>query len=251
MTLEIELPPPYRVIRYGDIGSTSDEAKRLAEAGAEHGTLVWAASQSRGRGRRGNAWRSPPGNLYVSLVLRPDCAPAQALQLSFVASLALADAISAFVPPSAEVTCKWPNDVFLNHRKTAGLLLESSTSGSGSLDWLVIGMGVNIAHAPDDVSQQATSLEEEGCAPLAAGRLLETFCSCFAQRYDDWREAGFAPQREAWLRRAEGRNGPVRVNLEGESFTGRFVDIDETGALIVDTENSGRRVVTAGEVFTL
>lgn len=251
MTLKVavDLPPPFRVIRYDDIGSTSDEAKRLAEAGADHGTLVWAVSQSRGRGRRGNAWHSPPGNLYVSLMLRPDCAPAQALQLSFVASLALADAIAAFAPPGAEVTCKWPNDVFLNHRKTAGLLLESSTSGGAALDWLVIGMGVNIVSAPSDVAQPVTSLAEEGCSGLTPDSLLESFCSYFAGRYEQWLADGFTAQREAWLQRAEGRGGPVTVNLEGESFVGLFVDIDESGALIVDTASAGRRVVTAGEVF--
>ncbi|MFP6730951.1 MAG: biotin--[acetyl-CoA-carboxylase] ligase [Alphaproteobacteria bacterium] len=251
MILEIDLSPPFRVIRFDDIGSTSDEAKQLAEAGAAHGTLVWAASQSQGRGRRGNSWHSPPGNLYVSLVLRPDCVPAQAMQLTFVASLALADTIAAFAPASAEVTCKWPNDVFINHQKTAGLLLESSTSGGAGLDWLVIGMGVNIAHAPDDVSQPVTSLEAEGCTDLTPGRLLEAFCACFTEHYKQWLDDGFASQREAWLLRAEGRGGPVTVNLEGESFAGRFVDLDETGALIVDTVNSGRRVVTAGEVFIL
>ena len=138
MTLEDELPAAYRLLRYDEIDSTSDEAKTLAEAGAEHGVVVWAASQRKGRGRRGNDWQSPPGNLYASLLLRPDRTPAQALQLSFVASLALADAITAVVPARCVVTCKWPNDVFLNHRKTAGLLLESSTSGDGVLDWLVI-----------------------------------------------------------------------------------------------------------------
>ncbi len=250
MTLEGELPAAYRLLRYDEIDSTSDEAKKLAEAGAEHGVVVWAASQRKGRGRRGNHWRSPPGNLYASLLLRPDRAPAQALQLSFVASLALADAITAVAPASCVVTCKWPNDVFLNHRKTAGLLLESSTSGDGVLDWLVIGMGVNIAHAPDDLTPPVTSLHDEGCGGLTAGELLIGFCACFSQRYDDWLDGGFAPQREAWLLRAEGRDGPVTVNLEGESFVGRFVDIDESGALVVETPGSGRRVVTAGEVFT-
>ncbi len=249
MTLETELPAAYRLLRYDEIDSTSDEAKKLAEAGAEHGVVVWAASQRKGRGRRGNHWRSPPGNLYASLLLRPDRAPAQALQLSFVASLALADAITAVAPASCVVTCKWPNDVFLNHRKTAGLLLESSTSGDGVLDWLVIGMGVNIASAPGDLARPATALHDEGCAGLTPDRLLISYCAYFAERYDQWLTRGFAPQREAWLSRAEGRDGPVTVNLEGESFHGRFIGMDETGALIVETPDAGRRVVTAGEVF--
>lgn len=249
MTPETVLPPAYRLVRYDEVGSTSDEAKTLAESGAEHGVVVWAASQRRGRGRRGNAWRSPPGNLYASLLLRPDRTPAQACQLSFVASLALAEAIGAIVPEGRVVTCKWPNDILINHRKVAGLLLESSTTGGGTLDWLVIGLGVNIANAPSDLTRPVTSLHDEGCAHLTAGQLLEAFCAGFSARYDDWLTRGFAPLREAWLMRAEGRCGPVTVNLEGESFGGRFVDIDETGALIVEIPGAGRRVVTAGEVF--
>lgn len=249
MTPEIPLPPGFSLKRYDDVMSTSDEAKRLAEAGAEHGLVVWAASQSKGRGRRGNAWASPPGNLYVSLLLRPERTPAQAMQLSFVAALALSDAIGNLVPASAVVTCKWPNDVLVNHRKVAGLLLESSTTKAQALDWLVIGMGVNIASAPGDLARPATALHDEGCAGLTPDRLLISYCAYFAERYDQWLTRGFAPQREAWLSRAEGRDGPVTVNLEGESFHGRFIGMDETGALIVETPDAGRRVVTAGEVF--
>ena len=249
MTGEVQLPAGYRLLRHGEVDSTSDQAKRLAEAGAAHGAVVWAASQRKGRGRRGNAWQSPPGNLYASLLLRPERSPAKALQLSFVTALALADAIAAMVPPRAVVTCKWPNDVFLNHRKLAGLLLESSTGENGALDWLVIGLGVNIVTAPGDLARPATSLHGEGCAGLTAGYVLSAFCACFSARYDDWLARGFAPQREAWLGLAEGIDGPVTVNLEGETFGGRFVDIDGTGALIVETDGQGRRVVTSGEVF--
>lgn len=249
MTTPVALPPGYRLLRFGDIDSTSDEAKTLADAGAEHGVIVWAKSQRKGRGRRGNDWQSPPGNLYASLLLRPDRPAAQAMQLSFVASLALADAIDAVAPDGCVVTCKWPNDVFLNHRKVAGLLLESSTTGDGALDWLVIGMGVNIVSAPDDLSRPATSLWSEGVIETTVEELLADFCTAFTERYDHWLIDGFAPQRDAWLTRAEGRGGPVTVNLEGESFHGRFIDMDETGALIVETAGAGRRVVTAGEVF--
>ena len=245
----MQLPPAFRLMRFDDVGSTSDEAKQLAEAGAAHGTVVWAKSQSKGRGRRGKNWASPPGNLYVSMLLRPERTPAQAMQLSFVASLALSDAIGAVVPPRCEVTCKWPNDVFVNHRKVAGLLLESSTTMAETLDWLVIGMGVNIASAPDNLARPVTALHDEGCERLTAGELLQAYCARFAARYDHWLQGGFAPQRAAWLMRAEGRDGPVTVNLEGESFQGRFIDMDETGALIVEIPGAGRRVVTAGEVF--
>lgn len=249
MTLEANLPPAYRLVVFDEVDSTNDEAKRLAEAGAGDGTLVWAEAQRRGRGRRGAEWLSPPGNLYVSLVLRPDCAPVEALQLSFAASLALVGGLSALVPPLAEVTCKWPNDVLLNHRKVAGLLLESSTTTDDRLDWLVLGMGVNVASAPRDLPYPATSLHAEGCGPVTAAEVLEGFSRHFLTWVNTWLDDGFAPLRDAWLLRAEGKDDEITVNLEGESFSGRFVDIDAAGALIVETAGKGRRVVTAGDVF--
>ena len=253
MTRTADLPPAYELVVLDAVDSTNDEAKRRAEAGAEDGTLIWAESQTKGRGRRGNQWQSPAGNLYMSLVLRPDCPAAEALQLSFVASLALADALGGLLPPLSEVTCKWPNDVYLNRRKVAGLLLESSTTGGttsgGVLDWLVLGMGVNVSSAPTDLSPAATSLHGEGAGPVTPVQVLEGFSRHFLTRFNQWLDDGFGPLREAWLYRAEGKGGEVTVNLENETFSGRFVDIDQSGALVVEMTDSGRRVVTAGDVF--
>ncbi len=249
MTLEADLPPAYELVVLDAVDSTNDEAKRRAEAGAKGGTLIWAQSQTKGRGRRGNRWVSPTGNLYMSLVLRPDCPASEALQLSFVASLALADALGSLLPPLAEVTCKWPNDVFLNGRKVAGLLLESATTSGAELDWLVLGIGVNVGSTPSDLAARATSLDGEGAGEVTPAQVLKVFCRHFLTRFDQWREDGFLPLREAWLYRAEGKDGKVTVKLENETFSGRFVDIDQSGALVVEMADSGRRVVTAGDVF--
>src|SRR6266436_1207365 len=105
------LPDGYRLKRYEVVGSTNDEAKALARAGTPEGTLVWAAAQTAGRGRRGRAWQSPPGNLYLSLVLRPDGPAARAPQLGFVAALALGDALDQLAGPGLQLRYKWPNDL--------------------------------------------------------------------------------------------------------------------------------------------
>ena len=102
----VDLPPAYRLVRLDRVGSTNDEAKRLAREGAEDGTLVWATEQTAGRGRRGRIWASPPGNLYLSLVLRPEGSPAQAAQLSFVAALGLGEALGTLAPPLVELRYK-------------------------------------------------------------------------------------------------------------------------------------------------
>lgn len=243
------LPPAYRLIVLDEVDSTNDEAKRLAEEGAEDGTLVWAKSQRQGRGRRGNDWESPPGNLYFSLVLRPECAPLVAAQLSFVAGLGLSNALGTVLPALSEISFKWPNDVLLNDRKVAGILLESATTGRDRLDWLVLGVGVNVTSAPEGTTFPATSLRAEGCGPVSAAEILEAFGRHFLSWVNRWLDDGFAPLREVWLREAKGVGEAVTVNLASESFDGIFADLDADGALLVDLADGSRRKVTAGEIY--
>lgn len=240
------LPEGFRLLRYDTLGSTNDEARRLAEAGAAPWTLIWARSQSAGRGRRQRAWVSPPGNLYASLILRPDTGAGTAAQLGFVAALALGDAISSQLP-KLEPRYKWPNDVLVAGAKLAGILLESSAAPGGAVDWLVIGMGVNVTSHPPGTAYPATSLAAHGAVP-ALEALLERIAAALQSWEARWRRDGFGPVRQAWLGRAEGLGGPIGVRLEGESLTGRFVDLDGDGALLIETE-AGRRRIAAGEVF--
>lgn len=242
------LPDFYRLIRFETIGSTNDEAKHLAYAGAQEGTLVWAEAQSAGRGRRGRAWLSPPGNLYLSLLLRPDGPAPIAAQLGFVASLALADAIEPILPPGHALRLKWPNDVLLDGRKLAGLLLESETAAGEGVAFVVIGIGVNLAAAPAETEFPATSLAAAGLPGVAPGVLLEAFAHHFEGRYRNWRAEGFAAVRAAWLARASGIGEPVRVRLDRATLFGRFLDLDDEGALLLEAAD-GRRRIAAGEIF--
>src|SRR5436309_2331589 len=170
-----KLPEGFRLCRYEVVGSTNDEAKALARAGAADGTLVWAGEQSAGRGRRGRAWASPPGNLYLSLVLRPAAPPSRVAQLGFGAALGLGDALAALAGSALRPRYKWPNDLLADGRKLAGILLESETSASDRVDFVVVGIGVNILSAPADVEFPATSLAAQGIAGITPARLLEGF----------------------------------------------------------------------------
>lgn len=243
------LPPAYRLIRLGDVDGTNAEAIRRAEAGAEEGTLIQAERQTAGRGRRGRAWDSPSGNLYMSLILRPDQPVVEAVLLSFVAAVSLSDALAGLLPPMIEITHKWPNDVLVNRHKVAGILLESSARESGALDWLVIGVGVNVEHFPDDTEYPATSLRHEGAEDVSPDTVMEAFTRHFLRWTDAWREDGFAPIRTAWLARAQGIGEAVRVRLGTETFGGTFVDLDADGALLVEMADGVTRRVTAGDVF--
>ena len=242
------LPEGFRLHRYETLGSTNDEAKALARAGAPEGTLVWAGEQTAGRGRRGRIWLSPPGNLYLSLVMRPAGAPSRAAQLGFVAALGLGDALAALAGPALHLRYKWPNDLLANGRKFAGILLESETSANDSVDFVVVGIGVNIVCAPGDVEFPATSLAAEGVAGVTPPVLLEGFARHFEGWARRWGEAGFAPLRMAWLARASGLGERVRVRLERSTLFGRFLDLDDDGALVLDAAE-GRRRIAAGEVF--
>jgi BirA family transcriptional regulator, biotin operon repressor / biotin---[acetyl-CoA-carboxylase] ligase len=238
----------YRLLRHDSIGSTNDEAKALAHAGAAEGTLVWAGEQTNGRGRRGRLWLSPPGNLYLSLIMRPAVAPARAAQLGFVAALALADGIGALCGPGIEIRCKWPNDILAAGRKLAGILLESEIADNDMIDFVVIGTGANLVSYPSDVEYPATSLAVQGFAGIAPEQLLQAYVQRFDSWARIWREEGFAPIREAWLARAAGLGEEIQVRLERTTLFGRFLDLDEDGSLVIETTN-GRRRIAAGEVF--
>jgi BirA family transcriptional regulator, biotin operon repressor / biotin---[acetyl-CoA-carboxylase] ligase len=244
----LRLPPAFRLVALASVGSTNEEARRLAREGAEDGTIVWAREQSSGRGRRGRGWSSPPGNLYCSLVLRPDCPPGEAAQLGFIAALAVGETCGGFVPPLVELHHKWPNDVLLGGRKVSGILLESESDAAGALDWLVLGVGINVASAPEGTEFPATSLHAEGAGDIPVEPVLEAFSRHFLSWVDRWLADGFPPVRAAWKRRAWRLGEEIVARLPNEEVRGRFEDLDETGALVLSTA-AGRRRITAGEVF--
>lgn len=246
------LPPAYRLVARDSVASTNAEAARLAADGAEDGTLVWARQQTAGRGRHGRDWDSPPGNLYLSLVLRPECPVNRAAQLGFAAALAVGDAVGSVGPALLEITYKWPNDVLLNDRKVAGILLESRTDSGGSLDWLVLGVGVNVASHPKEARTPATDLRFEGAPPAVdAVDVLESFARHFMAWTNRWLDDGFAPLRRAWLNHAHALGEEIEARLPRETLRGTFRDIDEHGALVLEHRDGTRRVVTAGDIYDL
>jgi len=244
------LPPAYRLVALPEIDSTNLEAKRLAAAGAEDGTLVWARRQTGGYGRQGRAWASEPGNLFLSLIVRPDCSLAEAAQFSFVTAVALGDAFGSVAPPLVEIGYKWPNDVLLNGRKAAGILLESKAGADQRLEWLVIGVGANVASFPAETRLPATSLHFEGCpASVTAVDLLEAFARHLLSWVNLWLDDGFAPVREAWLRHARGRGEEIEVRLPRETLKGVFQDLDGSGTLVLRLADGSLRRIAAGEVY--
>jgi BirA family biotin operon repressor/biotin-[acetyl-CoA-carboxylase] ligase len=241
------LPPGYRLVQHPVIDSTNDEAKRLARAGAADRTVVWALEQTGGYGRRGRPWHSPPGNCYLSLILRPRAAVERAAQLGFVAALAVGGALDALIPGLSGLRYKWPNDVLLGGRKLCGILLEAETGEQAGPFSIVVGIGANLVTSPADAEFPATSLAEQGLPKIAPESMLAALVAQFERWRCSWEKAGFTPIRAAWRERAM-LGEPIRVRLERLTLHGRLVDIDGEGALLLDEAGQRRRIL-AGEVF--
>jgi len=231
---------------FATLGSTNAEALAHARAGERGPLWISADRQIVGRGRRGSVWASPPGNLYATLLLTELCAPVLAPQLSFVAGLAVHDAVAWRAPLTAPLKLKWPNDLLLAGEKLAGLLIESESRPFA----VAIGIGVNCLTHPDDTVYPATDLRSNDVAVTPLD-LLSDLAGAMRHRLDQWQiGAGFASIRADWLSRAAGLGAPIKVRLPERQLDGIFEGIDESGQLLLATGTS-TQTIAAGEVFAL
>ena len=228
------------VRHYDSIGSTNDEARRLAQEGAPHGTVVHADEQTAGRGRLLRAWFSPPGNLYMSILLRLDVPLQRMAELGFVAALAVAETVEALLPKRLRPLLKWPNDVLVEEAKISGILLEMEG------DAAILGIGLNVLEAPSGGRYKTTTLVANGgiaSVDTARDILLERFGRLLAQ----WQQEGFAAIRVAWLARSYPLGHTVRVTVRDATREGMFAGLGEDGALLLETASGVERVL-AGDV---
>ena len=243
------LPAGWSLAAYDTIDSTNAEARRRAEAGAPHGTVVQARAQSAGRGRYRRPWVSEAGNLYCSVVLRPDCPAAQAGQLSFLVALAGAAAVEELAP-ACRVQLKWPNDLLAGNDKFGGVLIEMSGDADGPCR-AVVGMGLNVcmpAEAAAVIDQPWTDLAAlAGGAPPSRSLLLATVLGRVLPLLAGYGGAGFAPWQARWEALDAFAGAPVQV-LAGETrLAGTARGVDERGALRLETP-TGLRPIHGGEV---
>jgi BirA family biotin operon repressor/biotin-[acetyl-CoA-carboxylase] ligase len=236
----------FRLIACDQIDSTSAEALRRARGGEPGPLWITARVQSAGRGRRGRSWASPAGNLYATLLLTNPSPPQVAAQLSFVAALALHDAVAEVAGAIApHVGLKWPNDMLCHGAKLAGILVE----GEGTPLATAIGLGVNCTHHPKGTDYPATDLAAEG-AVASPERVFSVLSATMLQRLRQWdRGEGFAAIRAAWLARATGLGRDIRVRLADREVTGRFDTLDLSGRLILSLSDGSLETIAAGDVF--
>lgn len=236
------LPAGWRLEVHASLPSTSSLLVRRAEAGEAEGLAILALEQTAGRGRAGRGWASPPGNLHLSVLLRPGGPAREAPQWGLLAGVALAEAAAEIAPDPAALRLKWPNDLLRGGAKCAGILAESALAPDGGLAWLALGIGVNLAHAP--------ALPDRATATLDAAESAEPFAARLLARLDHWRAVrqarGFGPVRDAWCR--HGPRPGETLTLRDLPGTGLFAGLAEDGSLLLEIDGT-RRAVAAGEVL--
>jgi len=260
------------LVALATVGSTNEEATSRARKGQRGPLWITAEAQTKGRGRLGRSWNSPPGNLYASLLLSDPSPTEHAPELAFVTALALRDAIVAEAPALAPLLgFKWPNDLLLAGEKCAGILIEGEVWPGKSVS-VVIGIGANCAHHPpvasDDAADAAktarprsapfggyavlfpaTDLHAHGAA-VTPEQLFARLSATMLARIAQWNSgSGFTAILGNWLTSAHGLGEEIRVRQGGSDKTGRFVGLDQMGRLMLEHPGGGVEKISAGDVF--
>lgn len=234
----------YRLEAFDSVGSTNTEAVARIKAGEQGPLWLVTGHQTAGRGRRNRAWTAPPGNLAATVFEVIDIAPAQAATLGFAAGVAMVEALRSFGIP-AEL--KWPNDVLLGGAKLCGILLEAEQVGDRLA--VIVGTGCNVVAAPPDLPYAVASLADAGHA-ISAEQLFAVFSDKWADTRALWDKGRGMPElRTRWLAHAAGVGKPVAVQIGERRISGIFETLDESGHLIVVTDDGKRMPIASGEVF--
>lgn len=231
-------PCPWRVEIHDSLASTQDLLRERAGTGEAEGLVVQSLSQTAGRGRQGTLWTSPAGNLYISVLLRPHCPLRQSGQIALLAGAALARSVASQFCGKRRVGLKWPNDLLLDGRKAAGILVETQAD-EGAVQAALVGIGVNVLSPPEGAASLTVGDDGAvGSVPASfdpgglLGRVRDALLTELALVYKIWKQEGFAPVREIWLEHAESLGQTIRVGKPPQKRYGKFMDLGPEGALI-------------------
>jgi len=234
---------------FSSIGSTNDEAKKLAGEGKPAGTIVLAEEQTAGRGRLARKWVSPPGTgIWFSVILRPRFLPQEAPKFTLMAAVAVNRAILNCTGVSSGI--KWPNDIVYKNKKIAGILTEMNAEMDG-INYIVLGIGINVnvqsSDLPEEIHSIATSLSMVKGSFLSRVNLLAEVLLQLERLYEEVCCDGFGRIFEEWRRMTVTLGQMVDVTMPERKFCGLAVDIDDAGALLVETDH-GKESILAGDV---
>lgn len=232
---------------FGTLDSTNTMAKDLARAGAAEGTVVIAQTQGQGRGRFDRIWQSPEGGMYLSLILRPQEQAKKASLLPFVAALAVAKTIDVY---GVHATIKWPNDVQVNSKKIAGILLESEINGN-TINYIVVGIGINVnidvKMLSPDIRSKSTSLIRELGHPIDYHKFLRAFFVQFDTFYALFKKRKYQTIIDEWKSNSDTVGKVIQIQTLTETIQGIALDVDQSGFLLVRTEKEGIKKIVSGD----
>lgn len=240
------------VISYRKADSTNDIAYHLAEKGVKEGVIILAEEQSKGKGRHGRSWVSPPkGGIYMSCILRPQISPNEIPRITLLAAVSVAKAVREVA--SLEVSIKWPNDIMISNKKICGILTEMKAQ-QDCVDFVIVGIGVNVNTISRHLPKGSTSIKDELARRGIKGQvsrvaLVKNILEKFEECYNLLGRKGFSPIIEEWKNLSAMLGSRVKVTLHRESFEGLAHDIDPDGAIIVRLDSGVLKKVSSGDVM--
>jgi len=238
----------FDVIKFEEIDSTNEEAKRLIRSGVlSKSTVITSKTQALGHGRYGRSWVSEEGNLYTSIIIKLDSTLDKAAQYSFIASIAVGETIRSQIDSKFKIEYKWPNDVLIDGKKVSGILLES-LKDNNSNHWLIIGVGVNINNCPQLTDKEVVCLSDVLIGSIDIYQFLNKLIYNFESQENLWKNQGFSCIRATWFKNAHRLGEEITVNLLNEKFKGKFEGINDNGELEVDVDGK-KHFISSGEVF--
>ncbi|AHX07164.1 biotin--[acetyl-CoA-carboxylase] ligase [Ehrlichia chaffeensis] len=244
----INLPNGYTLEHHKILYSTNYEAIKLAECGAEDGTIIISDKQIKGRGRYERTWHSPIGNLYFSIIITKF---KETFPLPFIAALSVGKTLEEILinnnNTTSKVEYKWPNDILVNSKKISGILLESKTLNNTLQKWIVVGIGINMYKAPT----YATTIKEHNQNfALSNLELLEKVINNFYNFRKHYIDHGFADIRNLWLKQTCHLNREITVKSYKHTYTGQFITIDTQGNMLMKQDDK-TICITSGEIFNI
>ncbi len=241
----------FDILIFNKIDSTNEEAKRLLDSDhVSSNTLIWAETQTNGKGRLSRIWHSNPGNLTFSLIFKNDAEfDFSSLPIiPFLSAVALGEVICENFNVEEKISYKWPNDVLFSGKKLAGILSESSIDHQHkTLNWLIMGMGVNIFSHPTQTSYPATNLFAEGIT-ISSDDLLDKYIQKFLSLKSQYYEFGFGIICEKWLNKAAFIGEIIQVSRKDEQLTGKFWGIDKQCNIKLELPNGQIEIIQYGDI---
>ncbi len=228
--------------------STNKVAYDLAREGAKEGVVVLAEEQRKGKGRLGRRWVSPPGGIYMSCIIRPDMRPNEIEEFTLVAALSIANSIMELTGLEAEI--KWPNDICINGKKVCGILTEMKAE-SDRIDFIILGMGINVNISERSIPPLATSLKKELKKQISRVELVKRLLLNLEKEYNTFKKKGFGEVRDKIKDLSQTLGKRVKVTSCDKVYEGEAVDIDHEGALILRLDTGIMQRILSGDVVLM